>query len=429
MNRILCLLFLLFMLNACSNKKIINPQDYNAVLSDTKRTEKQVEKINAEISFWQNRLAKDTGSFVDMLQIASNHIKRFKTIGSVEDLHIADSLYAVCLQRVKNSDPEIYFSVSQNAITQHRFNDAWENLLLADSIGVNPYVLCLFRFDAAVELGLYQQASANIQKLTDKNNFDYLIRKAKLEDHKGDLDNAIKLMEQALKDAETKDKKQLILWAKSNLADMYGHAGRVKDSYKYYLDVLKTDSNYLYALKGIAWIAYSHDHDTKEAKRIINYILSQTNMPDLNLMLAEIEEWEGNKDEKKKNIDKFLSEVEKPVYGNMYNKYLINIYTEDRQEYDKALAIAEIEVSNRPTTETYSWLAWVHFKMGDKQKAYELVKKYVLGKDFEPGSQLHAAYILKAQGETSKAKKLMSDCLESSFELGPVTTEEIRKNL
>jgi len=113
----------------------------------------------------------------------------------------------------------------------------------------------------------------------------------------------------------------------------------------------------------------------------------------------------------------------------MYNKYLINIYTEDRQEYDKALAIAEIEVSNRPTTETYSWLAWVHFKMGDKQKAYELVKKYVLGKDFEPGSQLHAAYILKAQGETSKAKKLMSDCLESSFELGPVTTEEIRKNL
>jgi len=429
MNRILCLLFLLFMLNACSNKKIINPQDYNAVLSDTKRTEKQVEKINAEISFWQNRLAKDTGSFVDMLQIASNHIKRFKTIGSVEDLHIADSLYAVCLQRVKNSDPEIYFSVSQNAITQHRFNDAWENLLLADSIGVNPYVLCLFRFDAAVELGLYQQASANIQKLTDKNNFDYLIRKAKLEDHKGDLDNAIKLMEQALKDAETKDKKQLILWAKSNLADMYGHAGRVKDSYKYYLDVLKTDSNYLYALKGIAWIAYSHDHDTKEAKRIINYILSQTNMPDLYLMLAEIEEWEGNKHEKEKNIDKFLSEVEKPGYGNMYNKYLINIYTEDRQEYDKALAIAEKEVSSRPTPETYSWLAWVYFKMGDTQKAYELVKKYVLGKDFEPGSQLHAAYILKAQGETSKAKKLMSDCLESSFELGPVTTEEIRKNL
>lgn len=417
------------MLNACSNKKIINPQDYNAFLSDNKRMEKQVEKINAEISFWQNRLAKDTGSFVDMLQIASNHIKRFKAIGEVSDLHIADSLYAICLQKVKTTDPEIYFSVSQNAITQHRFNDAWENLLLADSIGVNPYLLRLFRFDAAMEIGLYQQASANIEKLTDKNNFDYLIRKAKLEDHKGDLDNAIRLMEKALKDAEAKDKKQLILWAKSNLADMYGHAGRVEDSYKNYLDVLKTDSNYLYALKGIAWIAYSQDHDTKEAKRILHYILSQTNMPDLYLMLAEIEEWEGSKEEKDKCVAKFLSEVEKPGYGNMYNKYLITIYTEDRQDYNKALSIAEKEVSSRPTPETYSWLAWVHFKKGDKQKAYELVKQYVLGKDFEPGSQLHTAYILKAQGETSKAKKILNDCLESSFELGPLTTAEIKKNL
>ena len=416
------------MLNACSNKKITNSRDYSAFLSDNKRMEKQLGKINDEIKFWENKLIKDTGNFVDMLQLAANHVKRFKTNGNVADLHIADSFYAICLSKVKTSDPEIYFSVSQNAITQHRFNDAWESLVIADSIGVNPYILRLLRFDAAMEIGLYPQASANIEKL-DKKNFDYLIRKAKLEDHEGDLDNAIKLMEQALKDVEAKNRKPLVHWAKSNLADMYGHAGRVEEAYKYYVDILKEDSSYLYALKGIAWIAYSHDHDTKEAKRIINYILSQTNMPDLNLMLAEIEEWEGNKDEKKKYIDKFLSEVEKPGYGNMYNKYLITIYTKDKQEYDKALAIAEKEVSSRPTPETYSWLAWVNFKMGDKQKAYELVKKYVVGKDFEPESQLHAAYILKAQGEISKAKQLLSDCLESSFELGPVTSEEIRKNL
>ena len=428
MNRILSLLCLLIILNACSNKKIINPQDYNAFLSDNKRMEKQLGKINDEIKFWGNRLTRDTGNFVDMLQLAANHTKRFKTNGDVADLHIADSFYVLCLHKVKASDPEIYFSVSQNAITQHRFNDAWENLVLADSIGVNPYVLRLLRFDAAMEIGLYQQASANIEKLSDKNNFDYLIRKAKLEDHNGNLDNAIKLMEQALKDVESKNRKPLILWTKSNLADMYGHAGRVEEAYKNYLEVLKEDSSYLYALKGIAWIAYSHDHDTKEAKRIINYILSQTNMPDLNLMLAEIEEWEGNKDEKKKYIDKFLSEVEKPGYGNMYNKYLVTIYTEEKQDHNKALAIAEKEVKSRPTPETYSWLAWVSFKMGDKQKAYKLVKDHVLEKNFEPESQLQAAYILKAQGETGKAKQLLGDCMESSFELGPVTTEEIRKN-
>ena len=417
------------MLNACSSKKIINPQDYNAILSDIKRTEKQLEKLNTEISFWQNRLAKDTGSFVDMLQLASNHIKRFKTIGHVNELHIADSFYAICLQKVRTTDPEIYFSYSQNAITQHRFKDAWQSLMLSDSIGVNPFVLRLLKFDAAMEIGLYSLASKNIEELQDKTSFDYLIRKAMLEDHKGRLDVAIALMEKALKEVESKGRQELVLWAKSNLADMYGHAGRVKEAYKNYVDVLKIDSNYLYALKGIAWISFSHDHNTQEAKRILYYILSQTNLPDLYLLLAEIAEWEKNKSEKDSYINKFLSIVENPAYGNMYNKYLVTIYTTDKNDLDKALAIAEKEVNSRPTPETFDWLAWVYYKKGDIARAYELINKNVIGKTFEPNSLLRTAYILKSHGDKRESDKIFKECLTSSFELGPITTAEIKKQL
>ena len=35
----------------------------------------------------------------------------------------------------------------------------------------------------------------------------------------------------------------------------------------------------LYVLKGIAWIAYAHDHNTEEARRIFNFLLLQSNMP------------------------------------------------------------------------------------------------------------------------------------------------------
>jgi len=48
---------------------------------------------------------------------------------------------------------------------------------------------------------------------------------------------------------------------------------------------------------------------------------------------------------------------------------------------------------------------------------------------WKPESQLHAAFILKAQGETGEAKKILNDCVESSFELGPLATAEIKKNL
>ena len=428
MNRIIAF-FLLVMLNACSNKKIINPQDYNAFLSDDKRTEKQEKKINTELSFWQNRLAKDTGSFVDMLQLASNHIKIFKTTGNVNELHIADSFYTLCLQKVRTTDPEIYFSYSQNAITQHRFKVAWESLMLADSIGVNPFILRLLKFDVAMEIGLYSLASKNIEELQDKTSFDYLIRKAKLEDHMGRLDNAIVLMEKALKEVESKGKKELVLWAKSNLADMYGHAGKVEDAYKNYVDVLKIDSNYLYALKGIAWISFSHDHNTQEAKRILYYILSQTNLPDLYLLLAEIAEWEKNKPVKDNYINKFLSTVENPAYGNMYNKYLITIYTTDKNDLNKALAIAEKEVNSRPTPETFDWLAWVYYKKGDIAKAYELINKNVIGKTFEPNSLLRTAYILRSHGDRQMSDKIFEECLTSSFELGPTTTAEIKNQL
>jgi tetratricopeptide (TPR) repeat protein len=431
MNRFLISSVLLLLLASCTQKKqITHPADYAVFLSDDKRIEKELVKQNAEMKFWQNRLANNPGNYVDLLQIASLHSQKFKWTGDPAELITADSLYELCLSKVKDAEPEIYFSVSQNKVTQHRFRDAWTSLSTADSIGVNPYLLRLLRFDAAMELGYYQVAEKNIEEIKDKEGFDYLVRKAKLEDHNGRLDNAILLMEKALQKVRASGKKSLVLWSLSNLGDMYGHAGRIEQAYKNYLEVLKTDSSYLYALKGIAWIAYSHDNDTKEAKRILNYILSQTSMPDLYLLLAEMEKHDGNMAGSKDYVSEFLAVVTtNPAYGDMYNKYLITVYAEEMKDYEKAFAIAQEEVNNRPTPETHDWLAWVLFHKGEKEKAFEIVSNYVIGKTFEPDAQLHAAFILNAMGEKTKARELFKECLGSSFELGPVTTGEIKKEL
>jgi hypothetical protein len=41
--------------------------------------------------------------------------------------------------------------------------------------------------------------------------------------------------------------------------------GRIQESYDSYLKNIRID-NYSYALKGIAWIVFSHERNTKEAK-------------------------------------------------------------------------------------------------------------------------------------------------------------------
>ena len=51
------------------------------------------------------------------------------------------------------------------------------------------------------------------------------------------------------------------------------------------------------------------------------------------------------------------------------------------------------------------------------------------GRDFEPVSLYRGAYILMAVGRNNEAKKLFEESLESSFELGPVTTKMIKEEL
>lgn len=420
--------FSLLLFTACSDKKhIASPNDYTIFLKEG-LVEKEAGRINEERVFWQQRLQRDTGNFVDMMKLASVHLRLFKLKGEINDLQTGDSLLKASTAKLNNNDPDILFAISQNSIAQHKFRDAALYNESAQKAKGDMYTVRLLEFDAGMELGLYQNASRSLATLKNKSSFDYLIRLAKEEDHKGNLDKAIKLMEQAFEKVKNKDK-GLYCWALSNLADMYGHAGRIQESYNAYLDVLRKDSSYIYALKGIAWIAYSHDKNTAEAKHILHYILSQTKMPVLWLTLAEIEEWEGNEVKKNAYLRNFLDEIQKPGYGDMYNKYLIEIYLDELKDPGKALAIADKEVNNRPTPETFDLLAWTLYKKGENEKAFSFAKNNVNRRTFEPNAVLHTALIFAGNGKKKEARQMLEECLESSFELGPLLTKEIKKQL
>jgi hypothetical protein len=419
---------ILLALAGCMNKKnIANPAAYAVFLKEG-ILDQQKKQVSEEINFWQQRLQKDTGSYVNMLQLASAYLYSFKLGGDIAALKKGDSLLKASSAKLKDTDPDILFAITQNSITQHQFNNAAVYNDAAEKAEGDRFINRLLDFDAGMELGNYKDAVLQLASLSDKSSFDYLIRKAKLEDHNGNLDGAIKLMEQAFDEVKDK-KKSLYCWSLSNLGDMYGHAGQIEKAYNCYLKVLQKDSSYLYALKGIAWIAYAHDNNIKEAKKIIQFLLRQTKMPELWLTLAELEEWEGNTAKKEAYILHFLQEVQKPGYGDMYNKYLIHLYTEQLKDYDKALVLAKKEVSNRPTPETYDWLAWVYYHKGEKEKAYTIASTYVYGQTFEPNAMLHTGFIFAANQQEEKAREILEECLDSSFELGPVTTKMIKEEL
>ena len=388
-----------------------------------------LQHINTDIEFWSKKIEKDTGDAVAKISLAALHSARFKTTGNINDIHTSDSLYWVANAVFKTNTSSVYRALATNCITQHKFQQAKLFLDTALILGDDKYLTHLMRCDVFMELGDIDLAAQSLKYIRDRNSFDYLIREAKLLDHNGDLDGAISKMEIAVQKVVESNKNTLILWAMSNLADMYGHANRFNESYQCYLEVLKMKPDYLYALKGIAWLAFSHDKNTEAAKKIINYLQKLHPIPDYDLMLAEIAAYEENELARQSSQNKFLAEISDPRYGDMYNKYVFDLLVEDSKNIDRAMQIAEREVNNRPTSQSYDLLAWAYFNKGEKGKALKIAKAYVENRSHEPVTLYHLGAIYKAAGNKQKAKHYLQAAEDSAFELGPLLANKISKTL
>ena len=411
---------------SCSNKRapIAVRADYERFVTTSVTT---VNHEGAEIKFWQDRLAKNAGDETSITKLAGLHSEKFKITGDIRDILLSDSLYKRVLSQYPEGSVDIYQCLAANAITQHRFRDAKtyaeKALALKDKAAASLLILA----DVSLELGDVASAKRILEDFKNKNSFAYLIRKAKVADHEGELDSAILLMEKAY--ARVKGNKATAHWTLSNLGDMYGHAGRIEEAYRAYLHVLKEDSRDSYALKGIAWIAFSNDHNTEDSKFIINALAERKRMPEAYLMLAEIADFERDKAGQMMNLRRFVEMASVPGYKTMYHKYLANLEADIFKHPEISLQIAEREIANRPTPQSYDLLAWAYYSQKDVEKAFGIATSKIQDQTFEPDALYHLGMIHFAKGNTSTARGYLEQALSSEFELGPVVSEKIRQTL
>lgn len=421
------LLLIGLILCSCSRKKMVTAtKDYSQYMKPA-HFRKQEKRVKAETAFWTDRLRRDTASYVNLMELGRCFLSEFKLNADIQRLKAGDSLLKAASARLNHREPELLYALTQNNITRHRFKEAAMLNNDAAQAGGSSYTICLLDFDVNMELGDYDAALQQLNKIKDKTSFDYLIRKAKWEDHLGNLDLAISIMEEAAK--KTGNSRVAASWVQSNLGDMYGHAGEVKKSYQCYLDVLKNEPANFHCLQGIAWIAFSHDGEPEAAKKIISFILQYYPEPGLYLQLAQIAESQGRSSEREKNENRFLEMARNDRYGNMYNQYLVELMAGKKETKNEALRLAEKELNNRFTPETADRYALALLSNGEVQKAYQFAKAYVYRRCFEPSVLLHAAQIFAAAGRSREAREMLSACRESAFELGPVKMNTVNSLL
>lgn len=281
-------------------------------------------------------------------------------------------------------------------------------------------------FDVNLELGDFEAAKSYLETFKDFEDFDYIIRLSKWSDVRGDLDAAIKYMERAKTMAEYTNMPSTKKWVYTNLADYYGHAGKIEAAYKHYLMALEIDPQDAYSKKGIAWIVYSHEKNPKEALRILDYATRTHLSPDYYLLKADIAEYLEDAELQKEQLELYKKAVSNSQYGDMYNKYNALLFAEDINMKNKALEIALTEIENRPTPQSYDLLAWSYFNLGDTKKALTVMEDFVVGKTSEPDVLYHLARIYKVNGKLKKAEELKKELNNSIFELGPLMANEIR---
>jgi hypothetical protein len=418
------------LLAACSkNSEPVVQEEKIMALLEQETSAKALETIAADMKFWNDRLATTVDDMSSQIKLASLYNQRFQYSGRISDIHKSDSLYHVANRLQKRFSSGIYRSLASNCVTQHQFIQADRYLDTAATMGDDMYLTRLQQFDVKLELGNYNQAEAILNAFRHKNNFDYYTRASKLEDHKGNSEASISFMEKAYTDIKASKKDQLLPWVKTNLADMYGHNNRISESYQLYTEVVKDHPDYYHAWKGIAWIAYSHDKNTTFAKKILLWLQEQHPIPDYDLMLSEIAAFEQNNQAKNQYLASFVDKVSNPAYGDMYNKYLFTIMSDELNDRSAAMTIAQKEISNRPTPQSYELFAWSLYKNGQVEEAVKIAESRIINKTFEPDALYHIGLLLKKSGRPKLAKQYLTEALESSFELGPVTTNEIKAEL
>ncbi|KPM33114.1 Hypothetical protein I595_16 [Croceitalea dokdonensis DOKDO 023] len=421
MKNIIPLIIITLMLSCKQqNSDITNSADYNPYLGDiTVRTSSKYFEL------WNGKIKPDSLQLLSFGHVAAEYGRYFKETGAIDFLIKAERALKKAVE-IAHINKEAYLrALARNYISQHRFREALNLAKDAAELGGGLKETQSLLFDVHMELGNHDLAKDYLDRIADMSDFGYLIRVAKWNDYKGDLDTTINFMEKAIEKAESSNNSGLRIWSYTNIADYYGHAGRIRDAYEHYLKALALDPNNAYAKKGIAWIVFSHEQKPSEALRILDAVTKYYKTPDMFLLKAEIAEFMGDTQKQAQNLDIFVTAVANKQYGDMYNGHNVAYHLKHTNAESKAIRLAETEIGNRPTPESYHLLAMAYYETQQYQKALRIVEEHIMHKTYEPAILLNAAQIYKANHKPKIVKALKAELLDAGYELGPSSLAEI----
>ena len=372
----------------------------------------------SEMQFWLNRINPDNTGISNEIKYAALLVKRFQLTGDILSVIMADSILKKVDVAYAHKEAAVVMALFRNAILQHRFTEADSLLEAAKKTGIKPYESLTSSFDINFELGRNLMAGTVLKQMASDIDYGYQFRNARQMHYNGDIDSSIAAMEKAVELSE--DNLFLKQAALSNAADLCVHSGNIKKAYALYLQSFKLNGADMHSIMGIGWISLVHDHNDPLAEKIFHFVHERTLLPDPLFKLVQLHMATGDKIKATQFALAYEQQVTKPIYGNMYNKYLIELYTGILNEPGKAEALALKELNSRKTPQTYAWYVRSLHSNKKTAGAAAIYKKYVSGKPLEGLELYWMGKLMLEMKKGYNAQQFFAAAYKNKYDLAPV---------
>ena len=270
-----------------------------------------------------------------------------------------------------------------------------------------------FLTDANIELGNYDEAEKSAQLMLDvrPGNLPALTRAAYLRELFGDIDGARDLMNMAYESTPPSEVEDAA-WILTQISHLDLADGKVSDAEKQLEHALAIFPGYHYALGNLAKVMIQRK-SYGEAVRLLEQRYQAAPHAENLYDLAEALELAGHSPEAGKDFAEFeqksLLETDR---ADNSNRELIFYYADHASQPQKALEVAQREISRRHDVFTLDSYAWALHANGRDQEALREIETVVAVGMREAKMLRHAGVIALAVGDHAAAKKYLRQATE-----------------
>ena len=276
-------------------------------------------------------------------------------------------------------------------------------------------------FDALWATGGWEEASDVLDRPLDTLSTAYLSRIARVLDGDGYVEQARDRFRRVVENVQAyAEPAPVRAWALVELGNFELHSGSPEAAVRRYREALEILPASPAGIEGLASVAYGTDRDLETARALYRRAVENGAHLDLLPVVADIEDELGNADQASAIRRDFVARATADsMTERLYRRPLAFVLAEDPATVAEAHRLAEEDLDERQDLGAWDASAWVHYRAGDIEQAWDLARRAVsVGAPAPPVAQ-RAGIIAAAAGERGMARTLLRRALDGQVELSP----------